>query len=54
MTASQSLAAAVPIEAIRYNDQNLVPAIVQDYLDGTVPMMAWINPQSLHKTLETR
>lgn len=53
MTASQSLAAAVPIEAIRYNDQNLVPAIVQDYLDGTVLMMAWMNPESLQKTLET-
>jgi len=44
---------AVPIDAIRYNEQGLVPAIVQDYLDGTVLMMAWMNSASLQKTLET-
>ncbi|HEY9888750.1 MAG TPA: bifunctional phosphoribosyl-AMP cyclohydrolase/phosphoribosyl-ATP diphosphatase HisIE [Candidatus Obscuribacterales bacterium] len=44
---------AVPLEAIRYNDQGLVPAIVQDYLDGTVLMLAWMNATSLQKTLET-
>lgn len=41
------------MDKIRYNDQGLVPAIVQDYLDGTVLMMAWMNRESLHKTLET-
>lgn len=44
---------AIPVDAIRYNDQGLVPAIVQDYLDGTVLMMAWMNAESLQKTLET-
>ena len=44
---------AIPIDQIRYNDQGLVPAIVQDYLDGTVLMMAWMSPESLQKTLET-
>lgn len=44
---------AVPVEAIRYDDRGLVPAIVQDYLDGTVLMMAWMNRESLEKTLET-
>lgn len=44
---------AVPIEQIRYNDQGLVPAIVQDCLDGTVLMLAWMSRESLHKTLET-
>jgi phosphoribosyl-AMP cyclohydrolase / phosphoribosyl-ATP pyrophosphohydrolase len=44
---------AIPIENIRYNEQGLVPAIVQDYLDGTVLMMAWMNRESLQKTLET-
>lgn len=48
-----SLAAAIPVEQIRYNSQGLVPAIVQDYLDGTVLMMAWMNQESLQKTLET-
>lgn len=44
---------AVPVEKIRYDDRGLVPAIVQDYLDGTVLMMAWMNQESLQKTLET-
>lgn len=43
----------VPLDAIRYNDQGLVPAIVQDHLDGAVLMMAWMNQESLKKTLET-
>jgi phosphoribosyl-AMP cyclohydrolase / phosphoribosyl-ATP pyrophosphohydrolase len=43
----------IPVDAIRYNDQGLVPAIVQDYLDGTVLMMAWMNRESLSQTLAT-
>lgn len=43
----------VPVEKIRYNDQGLVPAIAQDYLDGTVLMMAWMNAESLQKTMDT-
>ena len=55
MSSSQqlSLQSAIPVEKIRYNDQGLVPAIIQDYLDGTVLMMAWMNQESLQKTLET-
>ncbi len=44
---------AIPVEQIRYNEQGLVPAIVQDYLDGTVLMLAWMNQAALQKTLET-
>ncbi|MFB2938030.1 bifunctional phosphoribosyl-AMP cyclohydrolase/phosphoribosyl-ATP diphosphatase HisIE [Aerosakkonemataceae cyanobacterium BLCC-F154] len=44
---------SIPIEQIRYDERGLVPAIVQDYLDGTVLMMAWMNRESLAKTLET-
>ncbi|MGI8502986.1 MAG: bifunctional phosphoribosyl-AMP cyclohydrolase/phosphoribosyl-ATP diphosphatase HisIE [Hassallia sp.] len=44
---------SVPVDKIRYDDRGLVPAIVQDYLDGTVLMMAWMNQESLQKTLET-
>ncbi|MBW4619742.1 MAG: bifunctional phosphoribosyl-AMP cyclohydrolase/phosphoribosyl-ATP diphosphatase HisIE [Cyanosarcina radialis HA8281-LM2] len=47
------LSAAIPVEEIRYDDRGLVPAIVQDYLDGTVLMMAWMNRESLHKTMTT-
>ncbi|ARV58178.1 bifunctional phosphoribosyl-AMP cyclohydrolase/phosphoribosyl-ATP diphosphatase [Nostocales cyanobacterium HT-58-2] len=48
-----SLHHAIPVERIRYDERGLVPAIVQDYLDGTVLMMAWMNRESLQKTLET-
>ncbi len=50
---STTFSQAIPVDEIRYNDQGLVPAIVQDYLDGTVLMMAWMNRESLQKTLET-
>ena len=43
----------IPLDKIRYNDQGLVPAIAQDYLDGTVLMLAWMNQDSLQKTIET-
>ncbi len=48
-----SLSDAIRVDNINYNQQGLVPAIVQDYLDGTVLMMAWMNRESLQKTLET-
>jgi phosphoribosyl-AMP cyclohydrolase / phosphoribosyl-ATP pyrophosphohydrolase len=58
MSSSQSssfkpLNNAIPVEKIRYDEKGLVPAIVQDYLDGTVLMMAWMNRESLLQTLET-
>ncbi|BAY16206.1 phosphoribosyl-AMP cyclohydrolase [Anabaenopsis circularis NIES-21] len=53
-TESDSLRHAIPVEKIRYDERGLVAAIVQDYLDGTVLMMAWMNRESLQKTLETR
>jgi phosphoribosyl-AMP cyclohydrolase / phosphoribosyl-ATP pyrophosphohydrolase len=43
----------IPLDRIRYDEKGLVPAIVQDYLDGTILMMAWMNRESLQKTLET-
>jgi phosphoribosyl-ATP pyrophosphohydrolase/phosphoribosyl-AMP cyclohydrolase len=43
----------IPFNSIRYDEKGLVPAIVQDYLDGTILMMAWMNRESLQKTLET-
>jgi phosphoribosyl-ATP pyrophosphohydrolase/phosphoribosyl-AMP cyclohydrolase len=43
----------IPLESLRYDEQGLVPAIAQDYLDGTVLMLAWMSAESLRKTLET-
>lgn len=40
--------------SLKYNDQGLIPAIVQE--DGTdmVLMMAWMNAEAVTRTLETR
>jgi phosphoribosyl-AMP cyclohydrolase / phosphoribosyl-ATP pyrophosphohydrolase len=43
----------IPVDRIQYDDRGLVPAIIQDYLDGTVLMMAWMSKESLEKTMET-
>ncbi len=53
MTTPTPLNQAIPVDSIRYNEQGLVPAIIQDYLDGTVLMMAWMNRESLQKTITT-
>jgi phosphoribosyl-AMP cyclohydrolase len=38
---------------VRFNAEGLVPAIVQESGTGAVLMMAWMNPESLRKTLAT-
>lgn len=42
-----------PLETLRFNDAGLIPAIAQDWLDGAVLMMAWMNRVSLEKTVAT-
>jgi len=39
------------LEAIRFDAQGLVPAIVQDSASGQVLMLAWMNGESLRRTL---
>ncbi len=41
------------IEKLSFNEAGLIPAITQDWLDGTVLMMAWMNKLALRKTIET-
>lgn len=41
------------LNVVRFDLQGLVPAVVQDILDGTILMVAWMNSTSLEKTLET-
>jgi phosphoribosyl-AMP cyclohydrolase len=41
------------LEEIVFTADGLVPAIVQDAGDGAVLMMAWMNRESLVRTLET-
>jgi phosphoribosyl-AMP cyclohydrolase len=40
------------IENLSYNEQGLIPAIIQSNDSGRVLMMAWMNRQSLRQTLE--
>ena len=44
----------VGIEAVRFDEQGLVPAIVQDVDTGEVLTLAYMNLQSLELTLSTR
>lgn len=41
------------IDQLSFNDAGLIPAIAQDWLDGAVLMMAWMNRQSIELTLTT-
>lgn len=40
-------------EQLKFNTDGLIPAIIQDHVTGRVLMMAWMNRESLRKTLET-
>ena len=42
------------IEELRFDNYGLIPAIAQDWLDGSILMLAWMNKESLNKTLETK
>ena len=39
---------------LSYNNDGLIPAIAQDWLDGSILMFAWMNKDSLKKTLKTK
>ena len=42
------------IEDIKYDEKGLVPAIIQDVKTGEVLMLAYMNKESLTKTIETK
>lgn len=41
------------IDGLKFNSDGLIPAIVIDATNGEVLMMAWMNAESLKRTLET-
>ena len=41
------------LSRVAFNDEGLVPAIVQEAATGRVLMMAWMNDESLRRTLDT-
>ncbi len=46
-------ATAKVLDAIAFNDDGLVPAIVQQFDSGEVLMMAWMNRDAVAETLKT-
>jgi phosphoribosyl-AMP cyclohydrolase len=43
----------VNIDSIKFDEKGLTPAIAQDAETGEILMFAWMNSESLKKTLET-
>jgi phosphoribosyl-AMP cyclohydrolase len=41
------------LEGLKYDANGMIPAIVQDHRTGEVLMMAWMNRESLGKTVAT-
>lgn len=41
------------IRKLKFNNDGLIPAIVQDHSNGRVLMMAWMNEASIGRMLET-
>ncbi len=43
-----------PGSEFKFNEQGLLPAVVQDWLDGTVLMLGYMNQEAIGKTLATK
>ena len=41
------------LDAVRFNDAGLVPAIAQEAESGRVLMMAWMNAEAINQTIAT-
>ena len=50
-TATPITASAAQLEAVRFDDNGLVPAIVQEATTGVVLMVAWMNAETLAMSL---
>ncbi len=46
------MATTAYIDAVRWNDDGLVPAIAQDWKTGRVLMQAWMNAEALRCTVD--
>ena len=42
------------LDALKFDEHGLIPAILQDWRDGTVLMVAYMNREALEKTIETQ
>lgn len=41
------------LEMLRFNDEGLIPAVIQDHKSGKVLMVAYMNKDAVEKTIET-
>jgi phosphoribosyl-AMP cyclohydrolase / phosphoribosyl-ATP pyrophosphohydrolase len=41
-------------EAYKFDEQGLIPAIIQDWLDGTVLMLGYMNQEAITRTVATK
>ncbi len=41
------------IDQLRFNENGLIPAIAQDWIDGTVLMLAWMNRSAIEHTIKS-
>ena len=53
MALGESIALADALDSLPYNADGLVPAIAQQYDDGEIMMMAWMNRAAIEETLKT-
>ncbi|MFN3476347.1 MAG: phosphoribosyl-AMP cyclohydrolase, partial [Candidatus Methylomirabilales bacterium] len=44
---------SVDLTKLQFDEQGLIPAIVQDASNGQVLMMAYMNKEALQRTMET-
>ena len=42
----------ISIRNLKYDSKGLIPAIIQDYKTGEILMLAYMNPESIKKTLK--
>jgi phosphoribosyl-AMP cyclohydrolase len=45
---------AAAMDDLAFDDRGLIPAVVQDAVNGDVLMVAWMNRESLERTIEER
>jgi phosphoribosyl-AMP cyclohydrolase len=43
---------AFKVKDLKFDDKGLIPAIIQDYKDGAVLMLAYMNAESVKRTLK--
>ena len=44
----------IKYSGFKFDGQGLLPAVIQDWLDGTVLMLGYMNQQAITRTLETK